>query len=59
MPVIAVNKNKKAEGTDVDILNIEKVPTIIFFKNGEELGRIIETPNESLEKDMLKIISSL
>lgn len=38
-------------------LNIEKVPTIIFLRNGKELGRIIESPKVSLEKDMLKILS--
>lgn len=35
--------------------NIEYVPTFIFLKDGEELGRIVESPQESLEKDMRKI----
>lgn len=37
-----------------DILN---VPTIIFYKNEKELGRIVEYPIETLEKDMLAILS--
>lgn len=37
-----------------DILN---VPTIIFYKNEKELGRIVEYPIETLEKDMLSILS--
>ncbi|MEH6657511.1 thioredoxin family protein [Leeuwenhoekiella marinoflava] len=36
--------------------DIKRVPTLIFSKNGEELGRIVEYPIESLEKDMLKIL---
>lgn len=36
--------------------NIEYVPTIIFLKNGKELGRIVESPEQSLEKDMKKIL---
>ncbi len=36
---------------------ITNVPTIIFYKNDKELGRIVEYPIESLEKDMLAILS--
>ncbi|MFD1062103.1 TlpA family protein disulfide reductase [Winogradskyella litorisediminis] len=38
-------------------LNIVRVPTIIFFRNGKEVNRIIEKPIETLEKDMLNIIT--
>lgn len=38
-------------------LNITNVPTIIFYKNGKEINRIVESPVESLEKDMLNILS--
>lgn len=37
--------------------NITNVPTIIFYKNEKELGRIVEYPIESLEKDMFAILS--
>lgn len=39
-------------------LNIVRVPTFIFFKEGKEVNRIIERPVETLEKDILKIITS-
>jgi thiol-disulfide isomerase/thioredoxin len=55
--IIAVNRNKDAEDTVVKRLNIELVPTFIFYRDGAEIGRIIETPSESLEKDLFKIIS--
>jgi hypothetical protein len=56
---IGVNRNKKAPFTQVDELDIEYVPTIIFKYDGEEIGRIIESPEESLEKDILSIVSSI
>ena len=37
--------------------NITNVPTFIFYKNEKELGRIVEYPIESLENDMLAIVS--
>ncbi len=38
--------------------NILKIPTFIIFKDGVEIGRIVETPKVSLEKDLLEIISN-
>ncbi len=39
-------------------MRIDYVPTIIFFRNGEEIGRIVEYPQESLEKDMREILNN-
>jgi len=41
---------------EVDDVDIHFVPTIIFYMNDEEVGRIVEMPYESLEKDMLEIV---
>jgi thiol-disulfide isomerase/thioredoxin len=38
-------------------LQIKMVPTIIFLKDGKEVNRIVESPIETLEKDIAKIIS--
>jgi len=57
--MIGVNRLKLADETEVNELNIELVPTIIFYVDGEEIGRIIESPEESLEKDMFKLLSTL
>ena len=55
---IAVDGAKKAENGLIDKLKIEHVPTFIFNdKKGIEIGRIIESPKETLEKDMLKILT--
>ena len=55
--LIGVNREKKGLSNEAEGLNIEFVPTIIFYKDGSEIGRIVETPAESLEEDLLKIVS--
>ena len=37
-------------------LDIGYVPTYIFYREGKELGRIIENPMQSLEKDVQKVL---
>lgn len=37
-------------------LNILRVPSFILLKNGKELNRIVESPIESLEKDLAAIL---
>jgi thiol-disulfide isomerase/thioredoxin len=54
--MIAVNSNKQAYSLDVSVYDITRVPTFIVFKNSEEVGRITETPNQSLEADLLNIL---
>lgn len=56
MNVIGVNRKKQAFTTNIESLNIELVPTFIIYQNGKELGRIIETPKKTLEKDLAKLI---
>ena len=55
--LIFVNRNKVGLADEVTGLGIELVPTFVFYKNDSELGRIIETPYESLELDMLIILN--
>ena len=55
--LIMVDRNKKGSGKETDGLNIERVPTIIFYNSDKELGRIVEYPQESLDKDMMKILN--
>lgn len=55
--LIAVNRNKKTPDNLQEGLNIKRVPTFIFYRDGKELGRYVEYARESLEKDILKIVS--
>jgi thiol-disulfide isomerase/thioredoxin len=56
--MICVDRKKQATGIDLTSYNIVKVPTIIVFIDEEELGRIIETPAENLENDLLNILNN-
>lgn len=60
--VIAVSRKpymyKKSPNHDEAGLNIHRVPTFIFYKNRKEVNRIVEHPVETLEKDILKIITT-
>ncbi|MEJ5963070.1 thioredoxin family protein [Pedobacter immunditicola] len=55
--LIEVNRDKKAIDGTVDHLNIERVPTFIIFEADKELGRIVEHPEETLEKDLLELLA--
>lgn len=55
--LIAVDRNKTTPDHLEKDMDITHVPTFIFYKNGKETHRIVETPAVSLENDMLKIIS--
>lgn len=55
--LIAVGRSKKTPDNLQEGLDIIRVPTFIFYKNGKEVGRFVEYPRESLEKDILKILT--
>lgn len=62
LTVIAVsskpNMYKKSPNHEEAGLNIHRVPTFIFYKDRKEVNRIVEHPVETLEKDMLNIVTS-
>ncbi|WP_303318870.1 hypothetical protein Q4Q34_05295 [Flavivirga abyssicola] len=62
LKVIAVNRTadayKQSPNHEEKGLNIHRVPTFIFYKDGKEVNRIVESPKETLERDILKIVSN-
>lgn len=58
LKTIGVNRDKNAFSVNIANLDIELVPTFIVFQNGVELGRIVESPKKSLEKDLAKILKN-
>ena len=54
--IIGLTKEKKGYFNDYSRYNITNTPTIIFYKNKKEVGRIIEKPKETLESNMLSIL---
>jgi thiol-disulfide isomerase/thioredoxin len=55
--LITVDRSKTTPDHLEAGLNITNVPTFIIYKNGKEIQRIVESPAETLEKDLLKIVS--
>jgi len=57
MNIIALDRNKHCDSVDISPYKITLVPTFIFYKDGNEIGRIIEGPRESIENDLLKMMN--
>jgi thiol-disulfide isomerase/thioredoxin len=55
--MVAVDRSKKAGNFCIGDFNVTLVPTFIFTVDGEETGRIIETPVTSIEQDFLNILN--
>jgi hypothetical protein len=48
---------KQSPGHEERGLNILRVPTLLIYENGHEVGRVVESPVTSLEKDMFAIVT--
>jgi len=59
LEMISVNRSKKTPDNLQEGLEIERVPTFIFYKEGKEIGRFVEYPRETIEEDFLKIVSGI
>ena len=57
LEMITVNRGKRTPDNLQKDLNIIRVPTFIFYKKGKEIGRYVEYPRVTLEKDILKILT--
>lgn len=54
--MVAVDRDKIEPKQNLKGLDIELVPTFIFYKDGIELGRIVENPENTLEEDILALV---
>ncbi|MFO8022383.1 MAG: thioredoxin family protein [Perlabentimonas sp.] len=54
--IIGVNRSKMCPEAGIDSGYVEYVPTFIIYRQSEEIGRIVERPNHTLEKDLLNIL---
>ena len=58
LELVAVDYNKNTPSKIEEELNVHRVPTIIFYKDGEEINRFVEYPQaESIEEDIAQIVS--
>ena len=51
-----LDSQKMGPDMSIDSLAIEKVPTFIFYQCNMELGRVVESPEESLEKALFTLL---
>ena len=47
---------KQSPGGEHEGMNIHRVPTIIFYKDGVEVNRMVESPVQSVEEDITSIL---
>ena len=59
LQMITVDRSKKSLYNEQEGLNIIRVPTFIFYKDGKEINRFVEYPKETIEKDFLKILQEV
>jgi len=52
-----LDRSKKSDDGLTEQYGIERVPTFIFLKGSEEIGRITEIPATTIEGDMLSILA--
>ena len=52
-----VNRQKTTTDNIEKEFNLNRVPTVIFLKDGTEVNRFVEYPRESIEEDFAKIVS--
>ena len=53
---IGVDRQKKDDEGLANEYEFTRIPTFIVIQDGKEIGRIVERPTESLEKDLAKIL---
>ena len=55
--IIGLKKDKTGYFKDYSHFDIQKTPTIIFYQDDQEIGRIIEEPKGSLEAHIQQILT--
>ncbi len=54
--IYAVNRRKQGVTVDLSKYDVNYVPLFIVYENNVEKGRIIESPEDSIEQDILNFI---
>lgn len=55
--ILCIDHFFNAENFEKGENNIQKIPTFIIYRKNKEIGRIVESPMNSLEKDLLDILN--
>jgi thiol-disulfide isomerase/thioredoxin len=54
---INIDKKRKLGIELIKDKHVERFPTIIFYKSGKEISRIVETPHPTLEDNIIDILT--
>lgn len=57
LTMVGVNRNKTTPEKLEEGWDLDRVPSIIFIKDGKEMNRFVEYPRETIEVDIAKIVS--
>ncbi|HVR43403.1 MAG TPA: HEAT repeat domain-containing protein [Thermoanaerobaculia bacterium] len=55
---VALDRSKSEPAEAIEGKNIEKVATFIYYRDGEETGRIVETPTGLFEDHFMQIVAA-
>jgi len=58
LEMYGVNRAKQGLNSEHQIYNIQKVPTIIIMDRFKEVGRIVESVESTIEKELLDILEA-
>ena len=53
----SVDTKKSSRDKSLEGIEFTRIPTFIFFNNGKETGRIVESVKVSLESDISEILA--
>lgn len=56
LELFAVDRQKNDPDHSAAKYDIERIPTFVVFREGKEIGRMVETPLRSFEEDFLQLI---
>ncbi|MFA5832883.1 MAG: thioredoxin family protein [Bacteroidota bacterium] len=54
--LFGVDRSKRSQDGTTDKYNVQRIPTLLVFRGEQEIGRIVENPRDSQEKDLLRIL---
>ncbi len=55
--LVALDRGKHEPGGRARARRIERVPTVIVLRNGREIGRIVETPRTTMDRDVAELLA--
>ncbi len=55
--LLMADRKKICNSLNIKVIHVKKVPSFLFYKDGKELGRIVEKPDSSFEFHLCRIFN--